>query len=216
MLLGFYGRSLTAEEIESKIPVRKDSQGKPYGTLLMDIAVWIKSLRLSVTLDCFDCEIIDRSWKDLSNGEISKKLGKLKESNRQTVVPLEIRNIMIDSYINMLGSNIQFNIARLSKNYLWDLIKEGPFLPVVSYNYLYDAPRSKYITEKKKYEPDDIEGKTASHAVVVVGMDDETVYINDPDDVRGGQNSFPIDHFIASIATAQNKANNWVLSVNTK
>jgi uncharacterized protein YvpB len=215
MLLGFYGQHLTAEEIQSKIPVRKDSQGKPYGTLLMDIAVWIKSLGLSVILDCFDCEIIDRSWKGLSNNEIVNKLKKLKESKRQTVVPFEIRNVIIDSYISMLDDKIKFNISRLSNDYLWNLIKKGPYLTVVSYNYLYDAPRSKYIMEKKKYEPDDIEGKTASHAVVVTGMDDEKIYINDPDDVRGGKNSFPVDHFIASIATAQNKASNWVLSICT-
>ena len=214
MLLSYYGLSLTIGQIQSKIPVRFDSQGKPYGTLLMDIAAWIKSLGFEATLDSFDCEIIDRSWKNISTNEILGKLQKLKGSNNQTVVSFDIRNIMIDSYINMLGSGVKFNISRLSEDYLRDLIKKGPFLSIVSYNYIYDAPRDKYNAETKKYEPDDIEGKTINHAVVVTGIDEEKVYINDPDETRGGQNSFLVDHFITSIAVAENKASNCILSVN--
>ena len=68
------------------------------------------------------------------------------------MVSFDIRNIMIDSYINMLGSGVKFNISRLSEDYLRDLIKKGPFLSIVSYNYIYDAPRDKYNAETKKYE----------------------------------------------------------------
>ena len=59
-----------------------------------------------------------------------------------------------------------------------------------------------------------IVGKTINHAVVVTGIDEEKVYINDPDETRGGQNSFLVDHFITSIAVAENKASNCILSVN--
>jgi len=211
MLLSYYGQIFTPEVIQTKIPVRFDSQGKPFGTLLMDIATWIKSIGLGVALDCFDCEIIDRSWKNIPANEIIKKLKLLKASDRQTVIPIEICNSMIDSYIKMLESKVTFHISELDRNYLWRLIKNGPFLPIVSYNYLYYAPRDKYDVNFKKYSPDDIEGKTTSHAVIAVGMDDEKIYINDPDETRGGQNSFSIDHFIVSIAIAQNKANNWIL-----
>lgn len=214
MLLSYYGHNLTANEIQSKIPVRYDSLDKPYGTLLTDIAVWIKSLGLSVTLDCFDTEIIDRSWKNLTNDDIKRKLIQLKESSRQTVISTEIRNAMIDSYIKMLDSGAKLRISKLSRNLLGDLIKNGPFLPIVSYNYLYDAPRDRYFIKEKKYKTDDIEGKTTAHAIVVTGIENETVYVNDPDKTRGGQKSLPIDDVISSIAIAQNKASNWILSIN--
>lgn len=59
MLLGHYGYNNTPEEIQSQIPVRYDSDNKPYGTMIMDIAVWLKSLGFLVTFNCFDTEIID-------------------------------------------------------------------------------------------------------------------------------------------------------------
>lgn len=213
MFLSYYGQKFTPEEIQAKIPVRYDSQGKPYGTFLMDIAVWIKSLGFLVALDCFDTEIIDRSWKELDTEKIQERLTALKEGARQTIVTTEICNIMIDSYINMLNRDATLRISKLNRNLLHELIKKGPFLPIVSYNYLYDAPRDRYDSVEKKYKPDDIEGKTTTHAIVVTGLDDETVYFNDPDKDRGGQNSCLVDDLIAAVATAQNKANNWILSI---
>lgn len=214
MLLNYYKQKFTPEEIQAEIPVRHDSQGKPYGTLLMDIAVWIKSLGFNVTLDCFDTEIIDRSWRNLDSQEIKIRLTALRESTRQTVVTTEIRNTMIDSYVNMLEQGVNFRISKVNRKLFDDLLSQGPFLAIISYNYLYDAPRDRYIEEEKKYKSDDIEGKTTAHAVVVTGMDNENIFVNDPDKDRGGQNSFPIDDSIAAIATAQNKASNWILSIN--
>ena len=213
MLLSHYGYKLSPGDIQSKIPVRYDTNNKPYGTLIMDIAIWLKSIEFTVTIDCFDTEIIDRSWKDLSNNQIIDKLNKLKSGDCRTVVSMEVRNILIDGYIEMLAKGVKLRISMLRGELLRDLISKGPFLPIVNYNYLYDSPRDRYVSKGKKYVSDDIEGKTTAHAVIVTGMDERKIYINDPDEKHGGQNTFDIDDIITAIALSQNKAINVILSI---
>lgn len=213
MFLGFYNIDVSADEIESAVPVRKNSEGKPMGTLFADIGTWLMQAKsLSVSMHVFDTQIIDRSWSKLSQDELLNKIVELQDMGVSTARTI-YAPLLIDAYVLLLKSGGQIDITKCTNELLQSLLANGPILAIISFNYMYDYPRASYNSEIKNYEPNSIEGKAIEHAIVITGYSDENYYYNDPDSEMGGQHTVRDDILIGAICTAQLNSDNYLLTI---
>jgi hypothetical protein len=213
MFLGFYEIDISPEDIEKDIPVRKNREGKPMGTLLADIGTWfIKSYNLKVKMHVFDAQIIDRSWFSLSQPELLTKMKVVQEEGISTAFS-PLTSILIDAYVNFLESGGLVDITKCTNKLLQGLLDKGPVIAIISFNYMYDYPRLSYDESIKNYVPDIIDGKVVEHAIVLTGYEDGTYFYNDPDAEKGGQHQVDADVLIGAICTSQINSDNYLLSV---
>lgn len=211
--LSHYDISDSPEKIESQVPVRNNEEDKPMGTLFADIGSWlVKEKGLKVTMHVFDTQIIDRSWKSLSQNELANRMHELQRHGVSTA-RTPYAPILIDSYVEFLKSGGAVNIAQCTNNLLKGLLEKGPVLAIISFNYMYDYPRASYNTVIKNYEANSIDGKAIEHAIVITGFTDDFYHYNDPDPEMGGLLTVKDDVLIGAICTAQLNSDNYLLTV---
>jgi len=213
MFLNFYDIKVSPDEIEATVPVRTDDDGKPMGTLFADIGTWlIQTKNIHTTMHVFDVQIIDRSWNKLTQQELLNKVLEIQAKGVSTAITIDAP-FLIDAYAQFLKSGGQIDITKCTNELLQSLLAKGPMLAVVSYNYIYDYPRSSYNPEIKNYEPDSIDGKAIEHAIVITGYSDGNYYYNDPDSEMGGRLTVSDDVLIGAICIAQLNSNNYLLTI---
>lgn len=211
--LTFYGLEITPEEIENAVPVRIDITSKPIGTLYPDIGTWLlKKYELNVKIHTFDIQIIDRTWAGLSQPELLEKLQEARTKGISTALT-PYAPLLIEAYTSYLEAGGMISVAKCTNQLLQNLLSKGPILAIVSFNYLYDYPRSKYNIEARQYAPDAFEGKVIEHSIVLTGFEDGKYYYNDPDNEKGGQHKINDDLLIGAICTAQINSSNYLMSV---
>ncbi len=211
--LGFYGIDVSPDEIEKVVPVRFTEDGKPLGTLFADIGSWLRqTTKLAVTMHTFDSQIIDRSWLNLSQHDLLAEVLKMKEHGVSTA-RTPYAPFHIEAYASFLRAGGELNIAKCTNTLLQGLLAKGPVLAIISFNYMYDYPRSSYDPNLKQYVLDPINGKVIEHAIVLTGYTNSTYYYNDPDDEKGGKHTVKDDILIGAMCAAQINSNNYLLTV---
>lgn len=211
--LGFYDINESPDAIEAVVPVRKNAEGKPMGTLFADIGTWlIETKKLTVTMHVFDTQIIDRSWASLSQEQL---LGEVKNMQKHGVSTARTpyAPLLIDSYATFLQAGGSVNITKCTNQLLQDLLAKGPVLAIISFNYMYDYPRASYNAYIKNYEANSIDGKAIEHAIVITGFAEGNYLYNDPDSEKGGQHTVKDDVLIGAICTAQLNSDNYLLTI---
>ena len=183
------------------------------GTLFADIGSWlIETKGIKATIHVFDTQIIDRSWKSLSQSELVSKMHELQKHGISTA-RTPYAPLLIDSYVSLLESGGVINIVQCTNDLLQSLLAKGPVLAIISFNYMYDYPRASYNPGIKNYEADSIDGKAIEHAIVVTGYSGGNYHYNDPDPEMGGQHMVKDDILIGAICTAQLNSDNYLLTV---
>jgi hypothetical protein len=211
--LRYYDIDEKPHAIETAVPVRVNLEGQPMGTLLADIGTWLeRSKGLKVSMHVFDTQIIDRSWKALSQSELLVEVLKMQESGVSTATT-PYAKMLIDAYASFLEANGKINITKCTNQLLQNLLSVGPILAIVSFNYMYDYPRSSYDITTKDYQPDAFNGKAIEHAIVITGFDGGSYFYNDPDSRYGGQHTVEDDVLIGAICTAQLNSDNYLLTI---
>jgi len=211
--LKFYDIDDSPDYIESQVPVRKNEEGKPMGTLFADIGTWLtKTKKLSVTMHVFDAQIIDRSWSSLSQGELLKKIEHLQKSGISTA-KTPYASMLIDAYVSFMQSSGTVSITKCTNDLLQTLLSKGPVLAIISFNYMYDYPRASYDVDKNEYVADPVNGKVIEHAIVITGYSDSKYAYNDPDEKEGGQHTVKDDVLIGAICSAQINSDNYLLTL---
>jgi hypothetical protein len=211
--LGFYGIKESPDSIEFAVPVRTNDEGKPMGTLFADIGTWLrKTHNVVVTMHVFDTQIIDRSWTSLSQQELLGKVEDMQERGVSTA-RTPYAPLLIDSYVSFMKSGGIVSIVKCTNELLQSLLAKGPVLAIISFNYMYDYPRSSYNPDIKNYEANPIDGKAIEHAIVITGFSDRNYYYNDPDAEMGGQHNVKDDILISAICTAQLNSDNYLLTI---
>jgi len=213
MFLSFYNINYSPDEVEAAIPVRTNAEGEPIGTMVADIGTWLRQNKnVNPMMHVFDVQIIDRSWCNLTQNELLNKVLETQAKGISTALTIYAQ-LLIDAYVQFLKSGGYINIIKCTNDLLQSLLAKGPILAIVSYNYIYDYPRSSFNPESKNYEPNSIDGKAIEHAIVVTGYSDGSYYYNDPDSEMGGQLIIKDDVLIGAICTAQLNSNNYLLTI---
>jgi hypothetical protein len=160
----------------------------------------------------FDAQVIDRSWARLSQPALKREMITLQEHGVSTALS-PLAPLLIDAYASFLTAGGIVSITKCTNELLQTLLAEGPILAIISFNYMYDYPRSSYNHAIRNYEADAVDGKALEHAIVITGFSDGNYYYNDPDTEMGGQHVVKDDILIGAICSAQLNSDNYLLTI---
>lgn len=208
ILLSFFGKSLTPEEIMTKIPVNKNDKGEDWGTINQQLATWCLSQGFDVEMYTADFEVIDLSWAKLPKEKLLERMELAKDRREVPALGKEWSKIYTQSYIDFVNAGGQLHIQPyMTTKLLNDLLPSSPLLLCVCYNVLYNSGRSK-DTSLRKSEPDDLSGKLTNHSIVIYGKDDNGNYlIADPWKEPGLHDVEP-ERMLAAMTAAQMECDN--------
>jgi hypothetical protein len=204
ILLGYYEKHITPQEIEKLVPQVKDKHGKDSGTITQLLAAWCKNEGYDVSLYTFDCQIIDQTWSGLTPSNISDRLSKSLEGG-WTVPGLgeEWSKAYRQAYIDYLKTNSELIIQpAVTSKLLYDLLKQAPMFSTVCINTLYGSGRT------KDNNLDDIQGRTWNHSIVIYGSDENGAFLIADPIIEPGLHVVEPERMIAAITAAQIECDN--------
>lgn len=213
MLLGFYGENYSVDDISTKVPQVKNEKGDNSGTINTQMATWCKSLGFDVALYTADVQVIDQSWSKFSSGEIVERLEARKSGFKVPSLGDLWNTAYCQAYIEFIQSGGELHIVNaITSNLLYELLKEGPILPCLSFGTLYGKGRTSTVDETET-NPDDVNGKAWNHSVVIYGNDEKGNFlIADPWE-KPGYHVIEQDVMVAAIGTAQLECDNQVFQL---
>lgn len=216
MLLSFFGKTFTPEEITEIIPVNKNDKGEDWGTITQQIATWCISQGFDVEMHTADFQIIDLSWMKLSKDEQLNRMELAKDHREVPSLGKEWSKIYMQSYIDFLNSGGELHIQpRMSVELIEKLLPNSPIMLCVCYNVLYGCGRSK-DTGLRESEPDDIEGKITNHFVVIVGKSETDNYLIADPWRQPGVHEIESERLIIAMTAAQIECDNILFQLKEK
>lgn len=216
MLLGFYGKDLSVDEVSEKVPQVYNESGEPFGTINTQMATWCISLGFDVSLYTFDCQVIDQSWAELANDKLLDRLEARKDGWVVPSLGKAWTKAYTQSYIDFIkdGGELVIQPAVTSK-LLYELLKNGPILPCLCFNTLYGSSRTKNFDEHKSAD-DDVNGRTWNHSVVIYGNDDSGKFLIADPFRKPGMHTIEPERLIAAISTGQIECDNLLFQLKDK
>jgi hypothetical protein len=201
-ILSHYGINKTIDEIKNEVPVYISSDGKPLGSSLGHIATYFIKLGLKTTLHSVDIEIFDRSWKNLDNQTLIQKLKERRKHLKHARYEESALDLVFSGYVLYLekGGKIVFPIV--DEAYLYQLLQKGPIYTILSYNFLNQVSKYKFVPEEKPIQ-DSIMGTSSTHAVVITGYKQGKFEITDSDYEFGGKKLIEVGLIIGAFYLAE-------------
>jgi hypothetical protein len=216
MLLSYYGKQFTPEDIMEIIPVRLRDDGTPWGTINQNLATWCLGEGFDVDLYSADIEIIDLSWMGLEKDEVIKRLEETKKTRDVPIYGPEISRFYIDSYIDFLNSGGRLHIEPYMTTKLLDeCLAKGPILACTESNILHSSGRSVHPELRTGVE-DAVNGILANHSIVIVGKDDEGRYKYMDPWVSPGSKTIEPEHLLAAMASSVIECDNLFFQLSKK
>ncbi len=212
-ILAFYGIRKTIEEIKNEVPPLRSKDGELIGTLWAHIALYFLELGFNVTFHTTDVVIFDRRWKNLSNKELLKKLEQRQPHLTHGFYGREILDAYFDGYTRFIKKGGIVQLPIVTSDYLYGLLKKGPILASVDYQFLNDVSKWSYMAETDRWVEDDIKGIPLTHAIIISGYRDGVYTIVDPDFRYGGVRTIPADHLLGAFYLAQFSFDNMLITL---
>lgn len=213
MLLGFYGEDLSVDDISAKVPQIKNEKGENFGTINTQMATWCRSLGFDVVLYTADVQVIDQSWSKLSPIEVIERLEARKSGLKVPSLGELWNNAYCQAYIEFIQSNGELHIVNaITSKLLYELLKNGPVLPCLSFDTLYGSGRTSNVGEKEA-KPDDVNGKAWNHSVVIYGNDEDGNFLVADPWEKPGHHIIEPDVMVAAIGTAQLECDNLIFQL---
>ena len=216
ILLSFFGKNLTPEEIVAKIPVNKNDKGEDWGTINQQLATWCLSQGFDVDMYTADFEIIDLSWAKLPKEKLLERMELAKDHRNVPALGKEWSKIYTQSYIDFLEAGGQLHIRPYVTTELLDsLLSYSPLLLCVCYNVLYCKGRSKDMGLRKS-ETDDLNGKLTNHSIVIYGKDSDGNYLIADPYKEPGLHTIEPERMLAAMTAAQMECDNLLFQLKKK
>ena len=216
MLLGHYDKEFSVDDIAQKVPQVKDEKGKDSGTINQQMATWCLELGFDVQLFTFDCQIIDQSWAELPKDELIERLELRKDGWAVPSLGKTWTAAYAQSYIDLLNAGGQLHIQpAVTTKLLYELLDQGPILPCLSFSTLYGRGRVRNEGIKESI-PDDINGRTWNHSVVIYGYDEHGNFLVADPIHEPGLHVIESERMLAAISTAQIECDNLLFQLYKK
>lgn len=215
-LLNYYGISKTIEEVKKEVPVYVSPEGKPVGTSLGHMGCYLLQQGFHATIHIVDVEIFDRSWKGLHPEQLVQKLQERKQFIQHARYGKEAFDLIFDGYISFIKKGGAIELPVIDEAYLVKQLENGPFLAVVSYNFLHSDTKYRYDKETNTDVRDDIKGNPTTHAIVVSGFNEGKFSIVDPDKENGGKKDISASQLIGAIYLAETDFDSLILTLHKK
>jgi len=212
-VLNYYGIKKTVADVKKEVPVYVSKKGLTLGSSIGHIATYLLRLGFKATMHIVDIEIFDRSWANFSKEKLIKSLRQRKKFIRHPKYDKDTINVIVEGYIEFLknGGNIKFPI--IDKQYLLELLEKGPVIAIVSSNFFYSMPKTRFDKSGKKIIKDSIKGSSATHVVVISGHKADKFKIVDPAPKLGGIKWYKTGHLLGSIYLAETDFDSLLISL---
>lgn len=213
MLLSHFGINTSDIDIMNAVPVNKDENGNPIGTINQDLATWVIGQGFKVDIYTFDFQIIDLCWHKLSAENLLKRLEAVKSSRNIPALGEYWSQRYVQSYIDFInaGGNLLIKPFVTSK-LLYDLLAKSPILACVSYSVLYNKGRSKDIGLRKT-TADDLKGHVGTHSIVIYGVTEKGDFlIADPWETPG-LHTIEAEHLLCAMTASQIECDNLIITL---
>lgn len=213
MLFSHFVISITDADIMQIVPVNKDDNDKPMGTINQDLATWAIGQGFKVNIYTFDFQIIDLSWQKLSKENLVERLEAVKSSRNIPALGEYWSKQYVQSYINFLNAGGDLHIQPfVTSMLLYDLLKKSPLLVAVSYSVLYNKGRTT-DAGLLTIVADDINGTVGTHSIVIYGVTENGDFlIADPWEAPGLHTIEP-EHLLCAMAASQIECDNLIITL---
>jgi len=213
MLLGYYGKNFSVDEVSAKVPQVKNEKGENFGTINTQMATWCSTLGFDVVLYTADVQVIDQSWSKLSSSAVIERLEARKSGLKVPSLGELWNTAYCQAYIEFIQSGGELHIVNaITSNLLSEMLKKGPVLPCLSFDTLYGKGKTSNNGEKET-KLDDVNGKAWNHSVVIYGNDEEGNFLVADPWEKPGRHVIEPDVMIAAIGTAQLECDNQVFQL---
>lgn len=212
-LLQFHKVNKSITDVLREVPVYYTDDGEKLGSSIGHIASYLTKFSFHVTLHMLDTELFDRTWGNLAHEKIIEKLKERQEYILHGKYDKKAIEVIVSGYLLFLQSKGEIVFPILTRQYLIDLLKQGPFIAIVNWNYYTSRSKIRYEHDNQKEIPDDIEGKVATHAIVISGYENDKFCITDPDFFHNKLTKIDSDHLIGSICMAQSDMDCMLISM---
>lgn len=208
MLLSFFGRDTTPEDVMAAVPIIKNDNGEDWGTINQNLASWCISQGFDVDMYTADFQVIDLSWASLPKDQLIERMEISKSERDIPSLGREWSKIYMQSYIDFVNAGGKLHIQPYMTTELIDsLLPDSPLLICVCYNVLYGVGRSRSVGLRQS-EPDDLHGKLANHSILIYGKDDDGNYLIADPWHKPGKHLVESERLLASMASAQMECDN--------
>lgn len=212
-LLSYFDEDITPEEIMKSVPVNKNDKGEDIGTLNQDLAVWCLASGFEVKMYTADFQIIDLSWANLDKDKLLERLEKVKPVRNVQSIGKQFSELYVQSYINFIKAGGELHIIPFMSTKLIDeLLIDGPLLGCVAFSVLYGSGRGTDVALRKS-EPDDINGKTLNHTIVIYGKDEDDNYLVADPWKEPGLHSIEPERLLAAMTASQIECDNLIFQL---
>ncbi len=212
-LLHFKGINKSINEVLVAVPIHKDAVGTPLGSSLGHIATYLVDLGFLVTIHTVDVQIFDRTWATYSNEDVVQLLKKRQQSIKHAYYGENEFNVIFDGYIKYLEKNGKIVFPVFSTAYLYNLLKQGPFLATINYEFLNSAAKCSFSEETNSFVDDVINGNPSTHVITVIGYENDSFIIADPDPRYGGIRTIEENLLVGSLYLAETDYDCMIISI---
>jgi hypothetical protein len=218
MLLSFFGKAYTPENIIENIPIETDNEGKELGTITQHLATWCIAKGFEVTMYSADFQIIDLSWISTEKEQLLGNLLSVLEHRNIPSLGKDHSRAYVQSYISFLENGGKLEIIPYMTTKLIDsILTDSPLFLTLNEAILNKEGR-KIDTGLRQSRYDDKDGILVNHSVVLFGKNDNENYLL-ADPWRESENGFreiEPEHLLAAMAGAQMECDNLLFQLKPK
>lgn len=211
ILLSYYDREFSPEELVKRVPQPQDSEGTSHGSVTAQLVEWCQTQGLQTHMYASDLWILDLAWQDKKPEEIKEKLEAVRSTRKVPAMGIYWTTVYVDSYTAMINSGAKLTIKPfITTKLLYKLLDNGPVFANICSTASSGSGRTVNpgLREKKA---DDMKGTVSTHSVVIHGNDSSGNFlVADPWD---GMVTFEPEHMVLAITAAQIECDNQVFVI---
>ena len=214
MLLSFYGKQVSVENLFSDVTQPTDENGEAAGSITTELISWCLEQGFTSNLYSFDCQMLDLSWHKLSSDELLEKIEANQESRDVLGLGLDYGRRYLKGYATMLQAGGRLTILpHVTSGLIRDLLNNAPVYVNVCSDVMDNLGRTKTVGLREFVE-DDTDGRLHTHSIIVYGVDEKGDFlVADP---WRGLRTLDAETMLCSISMAQIECDNMLFQLSIK
>lgn len=211
ILLSYYGKQYSPEELVSKVPQPKDAEGTSHGSVTAQLADWCQTNGYQTHMYVSDMYMLDLSWKNKSSAQIKQRLEEIGTKRKASLLDSHWTKVYVDAYVSLLDHGAQLTITPfITSKLLYELLQNGPVYANICSTA--NSGNGRTINPGlRETKADDLDGGVFTHSVVIYGNDENGNFlVADPWD---GLVVTEPEQMVLSIEAAQIECDNQIFVI---
>jgi hypothetical protein len=211
MLLSFYDKHVTVEELLESVKQPTDEKGDPRGSTTTELVTWCLENGFVSMVYSFDCEMLDLSWQKLPKAELLAKINAYKDHRNVLGLGKEYGQIYMSGYEKMIESGGLLRIQpHATSKLIYELLETGPVYVNECSDVMDNLGRTKTVG-LRQFAEDDENGSLHTHSIVVYGREENgDLLVADP---WRGLRTVDVENLLCSITLAQIECDNMIFQL---